>query len=580
MQYDLIQSIVPTSRRMALVDAVQTSLCVARAAKWDIVLTRLVFPSNYRGVSPHHKIHGALPRLNAKLGNGKVHWFMEGHAQSEILSSLMAARGGGGDYDKTTLVYRRQEQLPSQTLVTLLRDRDITHVTIVGCKVGYMVQATSQLLCDAAFHRVSVVKECVGDDDDARLEALMKHLIPIYANVVDMVDFIDEAITLDAYTDRPKDAADLQDFDPNAVKYCCDCSRGGHASMYICHLLQREEWQVFPRQTWYTDFFLKTYYCPLGKRVVAFCDEPRFSQISMFLKGREWLDEKEKLIYLAADFMPTTYIIKKRQWIGSKEPSDNNKEEDSSLNDLCWFVKDVNKNGGRAIRICNHVSECMALTEQPDETYVVQQHIAEPLLTNDGRKCHVKFYSLLECNEHAVWKLYTYKDAFLSTSPNQWSPDDISSDTQITVKRNKRLEYGKPVEEWTNHACVWPAAYEKCKHAVADIVERAIQHHKLQVRPAKKQFEVFSADFMLDTSGKLWIIEFNFSPVLYDPSFATEDTLTTDGLKRYHELYLKEGKDAQVNDGDMIRDAVTIAFYDSKDLPSTSKWDAAGEFFS
>jgi hypothetical protein len=100
------------------------------------------------------------------------------------------------------------------------------------------------------------------------------------------------------------------------------------------------------------------------------------------------------------------------------------------------------------------------------------------------------------------------------------------------------------------------------------------------VRPAKKQFEVFSADFMLDTSGKLWIIEFNFSPVLYDPSFASEDTLTTDGLKRYHELYLKEGKDAQVNDGDMIRDAVTIAFYDSKDLPSTSKWDAAGEFFS
>jgi hypothetical protein len=237
----------------------------------------------------------------------------------------------------------------------------------------------------------------------------MKHLIPIYANVVDMVDFIDEAITLDAYTDCPKDADDLQDFDPNAVKYCCDCSRGGHASMYICHLLQREEWQVFPRQTWYTDFFLKTYYCPLGKRVVAFCDELRFSQISMFLKGREWLDEKEKLIYLAGDFMPTTYIIKNRQWIGSKEPSDNKEDEDSFSNDLCWFVKDVNKNGGRAIRICNHVSECMALTEQPDETYVVQQHIAEPLLTNDGRKCHVKFYSLLECNEHAMWKLYTIK---------------------------------------------------------------------------------------------------------------------------------------------------------------------------
>jgi hypothetical protein len=113
---------------------IQTSLCVARAAaKWDIVLTRLVFPSNYKGISPHHKIHGALPRLNAKLGNDKVHWFMEGHAQSKILSSLMAASARGGGHDDKTLVYHRQEQLPSQTLVTLLQDRDITHVTIVGC---------------------------------------------------------------------------------------------------------------------------------------------------------------------------------------------------------------------------------------------------------------------------------------------------------------------------------------------------------------------------------------------------------------------------------------------------------------
>ena len=43
---------------------------------------------------------------------------------------------------------------------------------------------------------------------------------------------------------------------------------------------------------------------------------------------------------------------------------------------------------------------------------------------DDGRKCHIKFYILLICAEDGVcWDLYTYKSAFLSISPNKWSPD-------------------------------------------------------------------------------------------------------------------------------------------------------------
>ena len=165
----------------------------------------------------------------------------------------------------------------------------------------------------------------------------------------------------------------------------------------------------------------------------------------------------------------------------------------------------------------------MSLTE-PDKSYVVQQHIADPLLTDDGRKCHIKFYCRLECDEGGLWHLYTYKEAFLSMSPNQWSPNDISSETQITVKRSKRLRPGETVEGWEQHPNAWPAAYEMCKKAVAEIVGKAIEQNKLQTRPSKRQFEIFSADFMLDNSGRLWLIEFNFTPVLYDPKFANKTT--------------------------------------------------------
>lgn len=206
---------------------------------------------------------------------------------------------------------------------------------------------------------------------------------------------------------------------------------------------------------------------------------------------------------------------------------------------------------------------------------------------HDGCKCHIKFYSLLLNDDSRCWDLYTYKNAFLSISPNQWSPNDVSSETQITVKRDVRLELTG--DEWKNHvgasssssSSSWPAVYAQCQTAVADIINNAIQQGKLQPRlNNQRQFEVFSADFMLDTFGKLWIIEFNFTPVLYDPSFAMQEegTLTTAGLKRYHALYLKNGDEVQVNDSDMIRDAVTIAFYDSQGLPASTKWDKVVKF--
>jgi len=55
--------------------------------------------------------------------------------------------------------------------------------------------------------------------------------------------------------------------------------------------------------------------------------------------------------------------------------------------------------------------------------------------------------------------------------------------------------------------------------------------NKLKERQGKTQFEIFSADLMMDTNHRIWLIEFNFSPVLYDPDFYTP------GLRRYHERY-------------------------------------------
>merc|ERR1712167_242261 len=108
--------------------------------------------------------------------------------------------------------------------------------------------------------------------------------------------------------------------------------------------------------------------------------------------------------------MPPTFVIADCKWVGEvpvDKPSDPL---------LPWFVKETDRNWGTSVQCCQHASECMALTE-PGATYVVQQHIANPLLY-DGRKCHIKFYNLLIGHEDGqTWDLYCFKDGYLCISP-------------------------------------------------------------------------------------------------------------------------------------------------------------------
>ena len=577
MQPDLLASI-PTTPRQALLDLVHVALDVARQAKWCVVFTGVQFPAGYQGVPAHHKIYGGLKRLHdSGVGNNnnKAKWFLETEPGAQIETSLLLRQDATSPREQQNRekIIWRQRHLRSPQLLGFLREHGITAATVVGIKAAYAVQATCQALCDT-IEEVSVVHECVQDDVPARLDAVLQHVLPIFANDISLTELVDRAVGLDhfCYDDPPTTG---QAKSSSVVQYLANCGRGGHGPIFMSHLLENQSWCTFPRQPWYTDtkLFLTTgggktqYYCPLGKRVLDFCDEPQFSRICMFLKGREWLDEKEKLTDLAGDLLPETFLIRKGQYfVGDSRPP----PPDDCVGGP-WFIKDVEKNGGRGILICRHASECLGLVD-PRRTYVVQKHIDHPQLTSDGRKCHLKFYCLLIC-ENKTWSLYCYQDSFLSESPNIWSHSDLSPETQITVRRDKMLRFGVD-----DKAETLPWSFDACQSAVARVVRDAIRKRRLLDRPNQKQFELFSADFMLDTSGRLWLIEFNFSPVLYDPGFFdSEESLTTPGLRAYHDRYRLEGERAQVNDRPMIRDAISLVF--DSTLPGGSRWKRAEDDF-
>jgi len=174
--------------------------------------------------------------------------------------------------------------------------------------------------------------------------------------------------------------------------------------------------------------------------------------------------------------------------------------------------------------------------------YNKQRHVKDPLLTDDGKKTHVKFYLLLICEDDGTsWTLYSYKNAKLSISPNKWSPTDLSQDTQVTIHRHPIPP--NETEGWKQH---WVQTYNKCQIGTADVISRAISLGKLKGRKGKKQFEVFSADWMPDEHGNIWLFEFNMSPAVCQKEF---DDVEKRDIRRD-----KLMKDDEV----MMRDALSI----------------------
>mmetsp|Transcript_8713 Transcript_8713/g.16214 ORF Transcript_8713/g.16214 Transcript_8713/m.16214 type:complete len:570 (-) Transcript_8713:97-1806(-) len=530
MQPDLLKAI-STETRAAFLEAVRICIEGARKGGWLIIFTGLRFPPGYDGVSARHRLYGSFRRLNEKVGDKQAHWFMEGYAGAEI-EPLLAPQEGDA-------VVWRQQHLPATELLDILRERGITKVSVSGLKAGYAVQATCQALCDEGL-LVQVIPECVQDDVPERLAAMLSHLLPIYAEVISLPDWLDElGLDVSDVRDITEPITGQDKAGSEKLFYVTDCKRGFHGPRFCAYLLERPNWVAFPAQKWFQDERWQEFYCPLGKKIVDFADEPQFSRIAMYLKGRDWLEDKTKVMEIAQFCMPETFILEKGKWIGKAPLPDN------EVPNAPWFVKEANRNWGASVMCCLRPSQCVDLTK-PDSTYVVQQHVPDPLLMDDGRKCHIKFYVLLSCTGDAQWDLYTYSDGYLSISPNKWTPEDLSAETQVTILRSERISN---IQGWS----AWPKAYPKCKACVAKAINNAVQESKLEARPGQKQFEIFSADFMVDTKGEVWLFEFNMSPVLKD-----------------------EGDSPTVNDSALIRDALSIVLPWEQSSPGL--WDFAGRF--
>ena len=77
IQSDQLGSFTKPQRENLLL-SLRIPIEAARSNHWLVVYSGLKFPSRYKGVPSNHKLYGGLYKLNTKLGDDAVHWFMDG----------------------------------------------------------------------------------------------------------------------------------------------------------------------------------------------------------------------------------------------------------------------------------------------------------------------------------------------------------------------------------------------------------------------------------------------------------------------------------------------------------------------
>ena len=88
-------------------------------------------------------------------------------------------------------------------LISLLEAEGIHNVILTGAKASGSVQAACQLLIDKCMD-VSIVRDCVQDDNTERLEATLDHLLPIYGNVLTLKELVDDIGGLEILSSESK----------------------------------------------------------------------------------------------------------------------------------------------------------------------------------------------------------------------------------------------------------------------------------------------------------------------------------------------------------------------------------------
>lgn len=296
--------------------------------------------------------------------------------------------------------------------------------------------------------------------------------------------------------------------DPRRNKfYFCDCGRYALAKWYARAFEERLDWSEYPSEDWFKSEQCGIMRCPVGNVTVDYSDQPEYSLTVVSFKGNQYISNKDLLAEIATehcpDLIPPTFIIRKGAWVEGFSPVGDSRVADYA--GLPWFLKETRSDYATGITIAAHPEACLQ-EANAESSYVVQPHVKQPMLVENGCKFHLRQYFALHSPAGSkCLQLYVYLEGWLAIAQEKWSCSTASKDesrkTQISRDRS---------QAWTR----WPK-YKESWLALSQCTARFVgaAMARLEV-PAKNAFELFGADYMLDENMRPFLLEINAGPVV------------------------------------------------------------------
>lgn len=230
----------------------------------------------------------------------------------------------------------------------------------------------------------------------------------------------------------------------------------------------------------------------------------------------EQLEYKHLLAQLVAKYCPEvtplTYCINDQNWpqVLSQLAKEHYRASDQSLN-LSWILKPALLNNGKAIKIFQKLSEIeqhFLGTKRLGGEHVLQYYLS-PHLLNDRRKYSIRMFVVL--SNYAGSYLYPY--GYYNVALHPFAANDYRDLRSHLTNEHLQEDESNVLQIPSNRFDAFPAIYAQIKVLSQAVIAALEQENTQAFRNDKpRNLALFGFDFLVDNSGRLWLLEANHGP--------------------------------------------------------------------
>lgn len=272
-----------------------------------------------------------------------------------------------------------------------------------------------------------------------------------------------------------------------------------------------------------THYNLARYLQALGWRSSRFNWQARFSNkhLQFNLEAAQQLEFKHLLAKLVAQscpqVMPLTYCINDFNWSAVLDKIANKYyvHDHQVLNQregLAWILKPALLNNGQEIKIFQEVSEIenhFLSSQRLGGEHVLQQYLMNPHLLREKHKYSIRMFVVL--SNYAGAYLYPY--GYFNVALQPFAEKDFKDLRSHLTNEHLQDEEANVVQIPSQRFDIFASFYPQIKSIVTAVIKslQDLYPHAF-VGGKHRSLAIFGFDFLVDNSGRVWLLEANHGP--------------------------------------------------------------------